>query len=109
MVLPRYPRRTTDPSPDKGPEPDGPNQDVKASVLRYLFEIGGFEKVALRDGAQFDGELLMKSIDFVELQVALEEEWDVEIDPIRVIELNRLDRVVEYLSELVEEKEQSGF
>lgn len=45
-------------------------------------------------------DLGLESVAFVELQVALEDELEVEIDPIAVIELNELSAIVRYLCEL---------
>jgi acyl carrier protein len=44
----------------------------------------------------------MESVAFVELQVAIEAEYDIEVDPIRVIELDRFGDVVAYIDSLVE-------
>jgi len=74
--------------------------DMRATVIRFLHEIGGFHPSVLTESAQFDEELQMKSIQFVELRVALEDEFDIEIDPLHVLELNRLDRVIDYLGTL---------
>jgi acyl carrier protein len=78
--------------------------ESKDTVLKHLQEIGGFRRDLLTDSARLDSELVMKSIVFVEIQVALEEDLDIEIDPLAVIELNRLDRVVAYLDDLVAAK-----
>lgn len=69
--------------------------------MRLLSEIGGIDTATVADSASFDNELEMKSIIFVELQVALEDELDIEIDPLHVLDLNRLDRVVDYIYGLV--------
>ncbi len=77
---------------------------MRELVLKHLCEIGGFSRPLITDLARLDSELCMKSIVFVELQVALEEDLDIEIDPLTVIELNRLDRVLDYLRDLVAAK-----
>lgn len=77
---------------------------VRASVIRLLQEIGGFDASILCDAAQFDRELMMKSIDFVEFRVAIEDEFQIEVDPLALIELNRLDRVLSYVTDLAEER-----
>lgn len=84
---------------DRKAVPD--RSEVRASVLRLLREIGEFHPSVLTESARFDEELQMKSIQFVELQVALEDEFDIEIDLLHVIELRRLDRVINYLGALV--------
>jgi len=39
----------------------------------------------------------MQSIAFVELQVAIEDEYQIQIDPIRVVELNEFGAIVDYV------------
>jgi len=41
----------------------------------------------------------MESVAFIEIQVALEEELDIEIDPVEILELNELNAIIEYLYE----------
>lgn len=84
---------------DRKSVPD--HSEVRASVIRLLREIGEFHPSILTESARFDEELRMKSIQFVELRVALEDEFDIEIDLLHVMELRRLDRVIEYLAALV--------
>ena len=74
-------------------------------MIKLLQEIGGFDASILTDTARFDRELLMKSIDFVELRVAVEDQFNIEVDPLMLIELNRLDRVLSYLTHLAAENE----
>lgn len=81
--------------------PPGALRAVRDLALKYLVEIGGIPLTRITDHARFDQELEMKSIAFVELQVALEDQLDIEIDPLRVLELNRLDKVIDYLHSLV--------
>lgn len=45
-------------------------------------------------------DLGLESVAFVELQVTLEDELGIEIDPIHVVELNELSAIVRYLCEL---------
>lgn len=45
-------------------------------------------------------DLGLESVAFVELQVTLEDELGIEIDPIQVVELNELSAIVAYLCEL---------
>jgi len=73
-------------------------------VHALLHEIAGIDPMLLNDDATIDGDLEMNSVTFVELQVALEEELDVIIDPIIVVELNRLGDIIDHLERLVAEK-----
>lgn len=78
--------------------------DVADILRRYLEEIASIDPVAISEDSTIDGDLEMNSVTFVELQVALEEELDVLIDPIVVVELNRLGDIVDYLASLVGEQ-----
>jgi acyl carrier protein len=42
----------------------------------------------------------MESVAFLELQVALEDELGIEIDPVRVVELNELGKIADYIHAL---------
>jgi len=54
----------------------------------------------ITQSATIADDLGLESVAFVELQVALEDELGIEIDPIRVVELNQLAAIVQYLCEL---------
>jgi len=54
----------------------------------------------MSEGATIDDELQMNSVAFVELQVAIEEEYSIQIDPIAVVELNRFGSIVDYIHRL---------
>lgn len=74
---------------------------VRSLLARLLSEIGGIGADKIRLGATIDGDLQMESVAFVELQVALEEELGIEIDPVRVVELNEFGAIADYLYGLV--------
>lgn len=78
--------------------------DIFATVSEFLEEIAGISPSNVNDDSTLDGELEMNSVKFVELQVALEDEFDIFIDPVAVVELNRLGSIVDYIAELVAEK-----
>ena len=42
----------------------------------------------------------MESVAFVELQVAIEDEYAIEIDPIRIVELNEFGAIGDYVYSL---------
>ena len=52
------------------------------------------------DEATIDEQLQMNSLTFVELQVAIEDEYGIELDAVHVVELNRFDSIVDYVWEL---------
>jgi acyl carrier protein len=71
--------------------------DVRDRMASLLAEIAKIPPDSIVESATIDGELRMESVDFVELQVALEDEYLIEIDPIRVVELNRFGDIVDYV------------
>ena len=74
-------------------------EQVRAHVVALLSEGIGIPKEQIGDGATLDNELRMKSVAFVELQVAIEEMFDVQLDPIHVVELNQLGAIIDYVLE----------
>ncbi len=76
---------------------------VMTKVSELLVEIAGIDGATITEDSTIDGDLEMNSVTFVELQVALEEELEILIDPIAVVELNRLGDIVDYLVSLVDE------
>jgi acyl carrier protein len=71
--------------------------EVKDRLASLLNEIGGVAIERITDDATVDDELQMSSLAFVELQVALEDEYDIQIDPIQVVELNGFAAIVDYV------------
>jgi acyl carrier protein len=70
---------------------------VKQRVRELVHEITGLPLEEITDDASFDTTLVMESVQLVELQVALEEEFQTELDPIYMIELNRFGDIAEYI------------
>lgn len=68
-------------------------------ISTTLAELGVPAEQIIRTATIAD-DLGLESVAFVELQVALEDELGIEIDPIRVVELNELAAIVDYLCEL---------
>jgi len=78
-------------------ESPGPLGLVKQRVRELVHEITGVPLEEITDDASFDTTLVMESVQLVELQVALEEEFQTELDPIYMIELNRFGDIAEYI------------
>ena len=70
---------------------------VKQRARELVHEITGLPLEEITDDASFDTTLAMESVQLVELQVALEEEFQTELDPIYMIELNRFGDIAEYI------------
>jgi len=79
-----------------------PSRHQVRDVLHHLLiDIGKIPPEKITDDACVDGELKMESVVFIEIQVALEEAFDIDIDPMQMIELNELDAIVDYLHRCV--------
>ena len=70
---------------------------VRRRLITLINQIAGIPEEEVVDGATIDGELQMQSVAFVELQVAIEEEYDIQLDPVRVVELNEFGAIVDYV------------
>lgn len=72
---------------------------VKETLIALVSEITGIPTDRITDEATIDDELQMQSVAFVELQVAIEDELNVRLDPIQIIELNQFGAIVDYVYE----------
>ena len=72
-------------------------RDVWDRMTTLLGEIAKISPEVIVESATIDGALRMESVDFVELQVALEDEYGIELDPIHVVELNEFGAIVDYV------------
>jgi acyl carrier protein len=77
------------------------SRGVRVRLAQLLEEIGNIPTDRITDDARIDEELRMESVALVELQVALEDEFDIELDPIKVVELNEFAAIVDYLHERI--------
>ncbi len=81
-----------------------PRHDITPEMVRNRIallanEIANIALELITDRATIDNELQMQSVAFVELQVALEDEYEIELDPIHMVELNQFDALVKYVYE----------
>lgn len=76
-------------------------QDVERQLRSLINEIAQVPVGQIVPGATIDDELQMESVAFVELQVAIEDVYGIEIDPIAIVELNEFGAVVDYVYERV--------
>jgi len=74
---------------------------VRERIAGLINEIAEIPLERITDTATVDGELQMQSVAFVEVQVAIEDEYQVEIDPIQLVELNEFDAIVQYVYETI--------
>jgi acyl carrier protein len=70
---------------------------VRDRIAVLANEIAHIPLDCITDQATIDRELQMQSMAFVELQVALEDEYQVELDPVEILNLNQFDAIVAYV------------
>ena len=71
--------------------------EVRDRVARLVSEVLKIPQEQIGESATVDNELQMQSISFVELQVAIEEAYDIQVDPIQIVELNAFGAIVDYI------------
>lgn len=74
--------------------------EVERLLTALLVQIGGISRETIHPRSSIDSDLQMESVAFLELQVALEDELGVELDPIRIVELNEFHAISEYIFSL---------
>jgi acyl carrier protein len=74
--------------------------EVRSLLSEFLAVIGRVPLGLAKDGATIDGDLEMESVAFLEVQVAIEDTLGVEIDPVRVVELNEFSAIADYIHSL---------
>jgi len=77
---------------------------VRDVVATLVEEIGKIPRDRIVDGATLDEALRMESVALVELQVAIEDEYDIELDPIRIVELNEFGAIADYVLQQIAAK-----
>jgi len=72
-------------------------------LTRLLREVGKIAPDRIREDSTLEGDLQMQSVAFIEIQVALEEEFDIEVDLLEVVEINQLGGIFDYIYRLAAE------
>lgn len=72
-------------------------EQLKDRLACLISEIANIPKDRITEKATVDAELQMQSVAFVELQVAIEDEYQIQIDPIQVVELNEFGAIADYI------------
>ncbi len=85
----------------KPPEPAVSRSSLEERIRSLINEIAKIPNDKIVTSATIDGDLRMESVDFVELQVALEDEYQIEVDAIRVVELNEFSAIVDYVLDCI--------
>jgi acyl carrier protein len=74
---------------------------VKSTLRQLIAEVTELDPEAISDSSTWDEDIKLPSIAFVELQAAVEETFDIEVDPVEVIELNTFGAVAALIAEKV--------
>lgn len=72
-------------------------EQVRHRLTTLVSDIAKIPIDLITESSAFDGLLQMQSVAFVELQVAIEKEYNIEIDPVRIVELNDLMSITDYV------------
>jgi len=75
--------------------------DVRDYLTHLLVEVAKIPPTQVVDGACLNAALKVESVAFIEIQVALEERFDIEIDLVEVLERNEFQAIVDYLYEAI--------
>lgn len=76
-------------------------EEIFARVASMITELAKIPASHVTEDATVDAELQMQSVAFVELQVAIEEAYDIQVDPIQIVELNRFGTIIDYVQRLI--------
>lgn len=85
----------------RGPLPT--RQQIRARLAQLLCEIARVPLEMILDTATVDHELRMESVAFIEIQVAIEEEYEIQLDPIYLVELNSFGAIVDHICACVQQ------
>lgn len=67
-------------------------------VAELLSEITNVPLENVHEDLTITNDFKLESVKFVELQVAIETEYGIDLDPIIIIELDRLGDIVDYIA-----------
>lgn len=74
--------------------------EVGRFLKKLLTEMTKLMEDQISETSAIDGDLQMESVAFVELQVAVEERFDVQLNPIEIVERNQFGLIVDYIYSL---------
>lgn len=81
------------------PEIDPTREQIATLVAKLLCEVAKIPADRIAETATVTDDLRMESLAFVEMLVLLEDQYEIEIDPVRVVELNELGAIIDYIYE----------
>jgi acyl carrier protein len=78
-------------------------KDILLRIAELFSEVTGLPSDGIGESSTFESDLKLESVKFVELHVAIEEEFDIELDPVELVELNDLGTISTYLYSIIQE------
>jgi acyl carrier protein len=76
-------------------------EEVKATLRRLIGEITDLDPDSITDSSTLDEDIPLPSIQFVELQTAIEDIFDIQLDPVEVVERNTFGAVAALICDKV--------
>jgi acyl carrier protein len=81
-------------------------RDIWRTIRTLVGEVVGRTDLQLTESTLFEEELRLESIQVVEIQVAIEETYDLELDPLAITSSRSLGDLLDYLSQELTLREQ---
>jgi len=88
-----------------GVGPEASRHHVAGKLAQLISEITNRPRETISNSCTID-ELGMESVAFVELHVAIEDTYSIQVDPIRILELNNFGSIIDYILALIIEEAQ---
>jgi acyl carrier protein len=82
-------------------------EEVKATLRRLIGEITDLDPGSITDSSTLDEDIPLPSIQFVELQAAVEDIFNIQLDPVEVLERNTFGAVAALICQKVRQVNQS--
>ena len=76
-------------------------RQILTIAREILHSATGIPLVEITPASRIAEDLDLESIHLVELQVALEEEFDIELDPLDLIELGTIGQIADHVSAII--------
>jgi acyl carrier protein len=72
-------------------------QQVREFLATLVHEVCDIDRSLITDAARIDAELALESVQMVQIQVALEQEYDTTLDFLEILRLNSFGRIADYI------------
>jgi acyl carrier protein len=74
---------------------------VKATLRQLIAEVAHVKPEDIHDYSTLEDDIPLPSVVFIELQAAVEDMFDIELDPVEVVERNTFSAIAELVSEKI--------